>query len=74
MEKTRQGDDEKMDGTELEFNSPKERLLEHASYRIYEDKRIDEMRYELRVIDSKINKLISMLTAHDFSTKELMKK
>ena len=37
---------------------------------IYEDKKVEEICNRLNNVENKINKLISMLTAHDYACKE----
>ena len=55
---------------EIEYNKrPSAYDLEMV--RIYEDKKVDDIISRLNRIEKKVNKLISMLTAHDYSTKEM---
>lgn len=41
---------------------------------IYEDKKVEEICNRLNNVEHKINKLISMLTAHDYACKERYEK
>lgn len=59
---------------EKEYNDPIKRLKKASDVSdrmlIYEDKKIEEITNGLKRMEHKINKLISMLTAHDYSCKE----
>ena len=48
---------------EYEYNNPKRRLKQHASIRIYEDDRIDELERDIKTCWKKLDIIIKMLTA-----------
>jgi len=59
---------------EDEYNSNPSLRLKREAVLIYEEKSIEEMLSRLRTIENKLDKIKSMITAHDYETKRLMKK
>jgi len=57
---------------EKHYNDAKRRFEEPIL--IYEEKKVEEILERLTNVERKVSKLISMLTAHDYETKRLMKK
>lgn len=63
-----------MPKNEDEYNSNPSLRLKREAVLIYEEKSIEEMLSRLRTIENKLDKIKSMITAHDYETKRLMKK
>jgi hypothetical protein len=59
---------------EDEYNSNPSLRIKREAVLIYEEKSIEEMLSRLKTIENKLDKIKSMITAHDYETKRLMKK
>lgn len=73
MKKSQKKSFEPFTEEEKEYNNTSKRYNELSSIRIYDDKRVEELQTSVNRIEQKVNKLISMLTAHDYACKEKYK-
>jgi hypothetical protein len=60
--------DDEFTKEEIEYNK-RPSAFDLNAIRIYEDKKVDDIIWRLNRLEKKVNKLISMLTAHDYATK-----